>query len=76
MYPPKLHNNNQQLCIPKGPSVQYCHLHLIISIFLVNRLISYCQQYSEFDNLLSTTELGSNPWITDDPTLWEAASTM
>ncbi|XP_071834820.1 regulator of G-protein signaling 7-like isoform X2 [Apostichopus japonicus] len=39
-------------------------------------LISYCQQYSEFDNLLSTTELGSNPWITDDPTLWEAASTM
>ncbi|XP_011672363.1 regulator of G-protein signaling 7 isoform X4 [Strongylocentrotus purpuratus] len=38
-------------------------------------LIAYCQQYRDYDSFLST-ELGPNPWITDDTALWEAASTM
>lgn len=41
----------------------------------VHRLIAYCQQYRDYDSFLST-ELGPNPWITDDTALWEAASTM
>ena len=40
------------------------------------RLIAYCQQYRDYDSFFSVAELGSNPWISDDTAVWEAASTM
>ncbi|XP_072030958.1 regulator of G-protein signaling 7-like isoform X3 [Amphiura filiformis] len=38
-------------------------------------LISYCQQYRDYDSFFTPPE-GSNPWISDDTSLWEAAKTM
>ncbi|XP_022091265.1 regulator of G-protein signaling 7-like isoform X4 [Acanthaster planci] len=39
-------------------------------------LISYCQQYRDYDSFLCAPTEGSNPWLSDDPSLWEAATTM
>lgn len=33
-------------------------------------LISYTEQYMEYDPFVTTPEL-SNPWISDDPSLWD-----
>ncbi|XP_071790306.1 regulator of G-protein signaling 7-like isoform X4 [Asterias amurensis] len=39
-------------------------------------LISYCQQYRDYDSFLSAPTEGTNPWLSDDPLMWEAATTM
>ncbi|XP_038072116.1 regulator of G-protein signaling 7-like isoform X2 [Patiria miniata] len=41
-----------------------------------DRLISHCQQYRDYDSFLSAPTEGSNPWLSDDVSLWEAATTM
>ncbi|XP_033115835.1 regulator of G-protein signaling 7-like [Anneissia japonica] len=37
-------------------------------------LVSYCQQYKEYDGLISTME-APNPWISDETALWDAMKT-
>ncbi|XP_071962008.1 regulator of G-protein signaling 7-like isoform X2 [Antedon mediterranea] len=37
-------------------------------------LVSYCQQYREYDGLITTME-APNPWISDETALWDAMKT-
>lgn len=40
-----------------------------INIFTFSSLINHCQDYIEFDSFIAGV-LPSNPWITEDTTLW------
>uniref|UniRef100_A0A672QJT1 Regulator of G-protein signaling 7-like n=1 Tax=Sinocyclocheilus grahami TaxID=75366 RepID=A0A672QJT1_SINGR len=51
-------------------SIQFSQLHLLYSKIVATFLLSYTEQYSDYDPFLSTPD-PSNPWISDDTTLWE-----
>uniref|UniRef100_A0A8C3ADM0 Regulator of G protein signaling 7 n=1 Tax=Cyclopterus lumpus TaxID=8103 RepID=A0A8C3ADM0_CYCLU len=52
------------------PVIQIAVIHMLSLFPLKNSLLAYTEQYIEYDPFLTPPD-PSNPWISDDATLWE-----
>lgn len=50
--------------------VDDCMYFAVFTAVSVNSLLGYTEQYLEYDPFLTPPD-PSNPWISDDTTLWE-----
>lgn len=64
---------NFQYLLPRESTFSFCQVKLTNKppiLLLKNSLLGYTEQYLEYDPFLTPPD-PSNPWISDDTTLWE-----